>query len=207
MGRFGGRRARPLPGRRGRGQGWRARVARYADPRRTRIPAPRSTWRGGRGCRTAERTGRSAGRRSSSASSLRAAAGQPRRWAARDPAGSGRYEATIAIPSGGVGRVEVGLFGESCVEGTCTRSDLLFELPEDQRVPQAAAAPPAVPVATAAEPRAEGRAVTTDATRHGPVCRTCRSPSRSSGPACCCWSWSPSALTRRARTAAEAGRG
>ena len=49
------------------------------------------------------------------------------------PAGSGRYEATIAIPSGGVGRVEVGLFGESCVDGTCTRSDLLFELPEDQR--------------------------------------------------------------------------
>ena len=32
------------------------------------------------------------------------------------PPGSGRYEATIAIPSGGVGRVEVGLFGESCVE-------------------------------------------------------------------------------------------
>ena len=66
------------------------------------------------------------------------------------PAGSGRYEATIAIPSGGVGRVEVGLFGESCVDGTCTRSDLLFELPEDQRVPQAVAAPPVVPVATAA---------------------------------------------------------
>ena len=45
------------------------------------------------------------------------------------PPGSGRYEATIAIPSGGVGRVEIGLFGESCINGTCTRSDLLFELP------------------------------------------------------------------------------
>ena len=70
------------------------------------------------------------------------------------PAGSGRYEATIAIPSGGVGRVEVGLFGESCVEGTCTRSDLLFELPGDQHVPQVVAAPPVVPLSTAANPLA-----------------------------------------------------
>lgn len=79
------------------------------------------------------------------------------------PPGSGRYEATIAIPSGGVGRVEVGLFGESCVKGTCSRSDLLFELPEDQRVPQAAAARPVALAATPAAPAA-GRAVTTDAT-------------------------------------------
>ena len=70
------------------------------------------------------------------------------------PAGSGRYEATIAIPSGGVGRVEVGLFGESCVDGTCTRSDLLFELPDDQRLPQPAAVPAVVPLATAADPPA-----------------------------------------------------
>jgi len=70
------------------------------------------------------------------------------------PAGSGRYEAAIAIPSGGVGRVEVGLFGESCVDGTCTRSDLLFELPDDQRLPQPAAAPAVVPLATAADPPA-----------------------------------------------------
>ena len=85
------------------------------------------------------------------------------------PTGSGRYDATIAIPSGGVGRVETGLYGESCVEGTCTRSDLLFELPEDQREPQAAAiAPRVVPVATAAS-RAEGRAVTTVATAPDPL--------------------------------------
>ena len=55
-------------------------------------------------------------------------------------------------------RVEVGLFGESCVEGTCARSDLLFALPEDQREP-AGAAPLAQPIATTAEP-VEGRAVT-----------------------------------------------
>ena len=86
------------------------------------------------------------------------------------PAGSGRYEATIAIPSGGVGRVEVGLFGESCVDGTCTRSDLLFELPEDQRVPQAAAARPAAPVATAAAPAAgRARRATTAATATDPL--------------------------------------
>ena len=85
-----------------------------------------------------------------------------------NPAGSGRYAATIAIPSGGVGRVEVGLFGESCVEGTCTRSDLLFELPDDQRVPHAAAAPPAAHVVTAA-PRVEGQHATTTATATGSV--------------------------------------
>jgi len=79
------------------------------------------------------------------------------------PGGSGRYEATIAIPAGGVGRVEVGLFGESCVNGTCTRSDLLFDLPESQRVPQAAAARPLAAHGTPAAP-APGRALTTDAT-------------------------------------------
>jgi hypothetical protein len=87
------------------------------------------------------------------------------------PAGSGRYEATIAVPSGGVRRVEVGLFGESCVDGTCTRSDLMFELPEDQRVPQSAAArqvAPVVPVATRAAP-APGRSLTTDTTPADPL--------------------------------------
>lgn len=96
-----------------------------------------------------------------------ATGGRPTETMGRErPPGSGRYEATIAIPSGGVGRVEVGLFGESCVNGTCTRSDLLFELPEDQRVPQAAAARPVAPVATPAAPAA-GRAQTTDATTKG----------------------------------------
>ena len=85
------------------------------------------------------------------------------------PAGSGRYEATIAIPSGGVGRVEVGLFGESCVDGTCTRSDLMFELPKDQGVPRAAAAPKVAPLATAADPAA-GRSVTAaDPAPHLPI--------------------------------------
>jgi len=79
------------------------------------------------------------------------------------PAGSGHYEATIAIPSGGVGRVEVGLFGESCVDGTCTRSDLMFELLEDQRVPQPAAALPVVPLKSAADPPAVRSVATTDA--------------------------------------------
>jgi hypothetical protein len=84
------------------------------------------------------------------------------------PMGSGRYEATIAIPSGGVGRVEVGLFGESCVEGTCTRSDLLFELPEDQRLPQSAAAAPVVPLTTAADPLAVRTVATTVGTEDPP---------------------------------------
>ena len=77
-----------------------------------------------------------------------------------NPPGSGHYQATISVPPGGVGRVEVGLFGESCVDGTCTRSDILFELPEEQRVP-ALAAPvavdPPIPAVRAPMPAA-GRA-------------------------------------------------
>ena len=121
-----------------------------------------------------------------------------------DPAGSGRYSATIAIPSGGVARVEVGLFGESCVEGTCARSDLLFALPEDQREP-AGAAPLAQPIATTAEPRVEGRAVTK---------ATAMDPSASPpiavaiiGAGVLLLVVVATALIRRARTAAEAGRG
>jgi hypothetical protein len=58
-----------------------------------------------------------------------------------NPRGSGHYLATIAVPAGGVGLVEVGLFGESCVDGACSRSDILFELPAAQRVPLAFAVP------------------------------------------------------------------
>jgi hypothetical protein len=54
-----------------------------------------------------------------------------------NPRGSGHYLATVVVPPGGVGRVEIGLLGESCVDGRCTRSDILFELPDDQRVPAA----------------------------------------------------------------------
>jgi hypothetical protein len=38
-----------------------------------------------------------------------------------NPRGSGHYLATISVPPGGVGRVEIGLLGESCVDGSCTR--------------------------------------------------------------------------------------
>ena len=56
-----------------------------------------------------------------------------------NPRGSGHYLATISVPPGGVGRVEIGLLGESCVDGSCTRSDMMFELPEEQRAPALAA--------------------------------------------------------------------
>ena len=52
-----------------------------------------------------------------------------------NPRGSGHYLATIEVPAGGAGLVEVGLFGESCVDGVCSRSDILFELPAVQRTP------------------------------------------------------------------------
>jgi hypothetical protein len=61
------------------------------------------------------------------------------------PTGSGHYHATISVPAGGVGLVEVGLFGESCVNGACSRSDILFELPAAQRVPVPIAAGPLDP--------------------------------------------------------------
>lgn len=72
-----------------------------------------------------------------------------------NPRGSGHYLATISVPPGGVGRVEIGLLGESCVDGACTRSDILFELPEEQRVPAAAlpvSVDPPLPVAPQFEP-------------------------------------------------------
>ena len=122
-----------------------------------------------------------------------------------NPVGSGHYSATIAIPSGGMGRVEVGLFGESCVEGTCARSDLLFELPEDQREPQSAAAPRVVPAAAAA-PRAEGRAVTTAAAATDPSAGLPIAVAII-GAGVLLLVVVATALTRRARTAAAAGRG
>ena len=66
-------------------------------------------------------------------------------FGAENPRGSGHYLATIEVPAGGVGRVEVGLFGESCVHGVCSRSDILFHLPDTQRVPLAVPAGPIDP--------------------------------------------------------------
>ena len=52
------------------------------------------------------------------------------------PSGSGHYVATITVPRGGVGLVEIGLRGESCVNGECLRSDIAFELSDEDRLPQ-----------------------------------------------------------------------
>ena len=63
------------------------------------------------------------------------------------PAGSGHYAATVTVPPGGVGLVEIGLRSESCVNGTCTRWDMPFLLSDADRIPARAA-----PVVPAAEP-------------------------------------------------------
>ena len=68
------------------------------------------------------------------------------------PSGSGRYEATIAIPAGGVGLVEVGLFGESCVNGECFRSDIPFVLSDADRLPQLGSPRAPAPLVQAPEP-------------------------------------------------------
>jgi hypothetical protein len=70
------------------------------------------------------------------------------------PSGSGHYVATITVPRGGVGLVEIGLRGESCLNGECTRSDLTFALADEQAHPQRAAPIAPVPVADEPEPRA-----------------------------------------------------
>ena len=46
------------------------------------------------------------------------------------PAGSGHFTASIVVPDGGIAwdGVTIGLRGESCQDGACTRNDLAFEL-------------------------------------------------------------------------------
>ena len=69
------------------------------------------------------------------------------------PRGSGHYTASIQVPDGGIGRVIVGMVGESCYEGgACQRSDMIFPLTDDPLVtgtgPVAAPAPAAPSTAT-----------------------------------------------------------
>lgn len=72
--------------------------------------------------------------------------------ALQDRSVPGRYTATVVVPAGGVGLVEVGLLGENCVNDVCTRSDLMFALPEEQRRPRVIAAPVAPPERPAPAP-------------------------------------------------------
>lgn len=48
----------------------------------------------------------------------------------------GHYVATVTIPQGGVSLVEIGLRGQSCVEGDCMQHDILFALEDADRLPQ-----------------------------------------------------------------------
>ena len=47
--------------------------------------------------------------------------------------GKGHYTATFLMPEHGVASVEIGMRGESCENGTCTRSDFMFQVagPDD----------------------------------------------------------------------------
>jgi hypothetical protein len=74
------------------------------------------------------------------------------------PSGSGHYVATITLPLGGVGLVEIGLRGESCVDGECTRSDVMFVLPKEQAHPQLAAPLAQAPLVIGPEPVAPNHA-------------------------------------------------
>jgi MYXO-CTERM domain-containing protein len=68
------------------------------------------------------------------------------------PSGSGHYVATITVPRGGVGLVEIGLRGESCVNGECFRSDIPFVLSDVDRLPQLGAPRASAPEAQAPAP-------------------------------------------------------
>lgn len=58
----------------------------------------------------------------------------------------GHYVATVTIPAGGLRDVEFGLRGESCSNGTCERSDLMFiaaGTPLEAAIPASIASPSA----------------------------------------------------------------
>lgn len=58
--------------------------------------------------------------------------GDPVESVAKDD-GKGHYTATFVMPEHGVASVEIGMRGESCENGTCTRSDYMFQVagPDD----------------------------------------------------------------------------
>ena len=58
--------------------------------------------------------------------------GEPVESVATDD-GKGHYTATFVMPEHGVASVEIGMRGESCENGTCTRSDFMFQVagPDD----------------------------------------------------------------------------
>jgi hypothetical protein len=55
----------------------------------------------------------------------------------------GRYTAEIAVPEGGIGRVEIGLAGTSCTPDGCRRSDMMFPVDESTAAAAASVVPPA----------------------------------------------------------------
>jgi hypothetical protein len=59
----------------------------------------------------------------------------------------GHYVATVTVPAGGVQNVEFGLRGESCSNGTCERSDLMFVVAEGAVAPDPAVVVDAAPQA------------------------------------------------------------
>jgi hypothetical protein len=81
----------------------------------------------------------------------------------------GHYTATIVVPEGGIRSVEFGLRGESCVNGACERSDLLFGIADE------AAAP--APVVVEAPP----------ATQHPAVSGPSTSPQAATAPSLELW--------------------
>lgn len=57
------------------------------------------------------------------------------------PSGSGRYVATVVVPEGGIGRVEIAMRGQACDGSTCWQADYVLPIQEDPNVIQPAAGP------------------------------------------------------------------
>lgn len=67
------------------------------------------------------------------------------------PVGSGHFEATLVVPSGGIGILEMAVPNEQCVDGTCTSWDLPIHLTGDLLV---AGTPPGAVVGMLPAPEA-----------------------------------------------------
>ncbi len=72
---------------------------------------------------------------------------------------AGHYTASFVAPAGGIVRVEIGMLGEMCENGQCTRSDVMFPIDE----PDGAKSAPGAAFAPAADrqaPAAAGASLT-----------------------------------------------
>jgi hypothetical protein len=50
------------------------------------------------------------------------------------PAGSGHYVASVIVPAGGIGTLEIAMHGQACDGSTCWEADYVFPMNDDPRI-------------------------------------------------------------------------